>query len=72
MRKPYVAQKTHHRRANGKALIEAFSISGMVHGVPLATTRGESYGAAGAFFLDVGIFLYALHRALLAPARISR
>ena len=42
--------------ANGMALIEAFSISGMAHGVPLATTTdGESCGAAGAFFLDVGI-----------------
>jgi hypothetical protein len=42
--------------ANGKVLIEAFSISGMAHGVPLATTTGgESCGAAGAFFLDVGI-----------------
>jgi poly(hydroxyalkanoate) depolymerase family esterase len=41
---------------NGDALIEAFSISGMAHGVPLATTTGgESCGAAGAFFLDVGI-----------------
>jgi poly(hydroxyalkanoate) depolymerase family esterase len=51
---------THTRRiwtdANGDALIEAFSISGMAHGVPLATaTDGESCGAAGAFFLDVGI-----------------
>jgi poly(hydroxyalkanoate) depolymerase family esterase len=41
--------------ANGELLIEAFSISGMAHGVPLATTGGESCGAAGAFFLDVGI-----------------
>ncbi|TMJ89076.1 MAG: hypothetical protein E6G76_09025 [Alphaproteobacteria bacterium] len=42
--------------ANGKALVEAVSISGMAHGVPLATTTGgESCGAAGAFFLDVGI-----------------
>jgi poly(hydroxyalkanoate) depolymerase family esterase len=42
--------------ANGTALIEAFSIGGMAHGVPLATTMGaESCGAAGAFFLDVGI-----------------
>jgi feruloyl esterase len=40
--------------SNGKALVEAFSINGMAHGVPLAT-RGESCGAAGAFFLDVGI-----------------
>jgi feruloyl esterase len=39
----------------GEALIEAFSITGMAHGVPLATAGGESCGAAGAFFLDVGI-----------------
>jgi poly(hydroxyalkanoate) depolymerase family esterase len=41
--------------ANGEALIEAFAISGMAHGVPLATTGGESCGAAGAFFLDAGL-----------------
>jgi hypothetical protein len=41
--------------ATGEALIEAFSVSGMTHGVPLATTGGESCGAAGAFFLDAGI-----------------
>jgi feruloyl esterase len=41
--------------ANGEALIEAFSVSGIAHGVPLATTGGESCGAAGAFFLDAGI-----------------
>jgi len=42
--------------AKGNALIEAFSISGMTHGVPLGTTTGgESCGVAGAFFLDVGI-----------------
>ena len=50
---------SHTRRvwsdANDEALIEAFSISGMAHGVPLATTGGESCGAAGAFFLDAGI-----------------
>jgi feruloyl esterase len=40
--------------SNGNTLVESFSISGMAHGVPLATT-GESCGAAGAFFLDVGI-----------------
>jgi poly(hydroxyalkanoate) depolymerase family esterase len=44
------------RDANGKTVIEAFSIIGMAHGVPLATTTGrERCGAAGAFFLDVGI-----------------
>ena len=42
--------------ANGEALIEAFTIRDMAHGVPLATTTGgERCGAAGAFFLDVGI-----------------
>jgi poly(hydroxyalkanoate) depolymerase family esterase len=54
------SNESHTRRvwndANGKALIEAFTISGMAHGVPLATATGEeSCGAAGAFFLDVGI-----------------
>jgi poly(hydroxyalkanoate) depolymerase family esterase len=51
--------ENHTRRvwsdANGKVLIEAFSISGMSHGVPLATAAEESCGSAGAFFLDVGI-----------------
>jgi poly(hydroxyalkanoate) depolymerase family esterase len=51
---------SHARRlwsdANGDPLIEAFSISGMAHGVPLATMTGaERCGAAGAFFLDAGI-----------------
>ena len=41
--------------ANGEVLIEAFSISGMAHGVPLATMTEESCGSAGAFFVDVGI-----------------
>jgi feruloyl esterase len=48
----------HMRRVwndNGEPLIEAFSITGMAHGVPLATTSGRSPGTAGAFFLDVGI-----------------
>jgi poly(hydroxyalkanoate) depolymerase family esterase len=51
--------ENHTRRvwsdANGKVLIEAFSISGMSHGVPLATAAEGSCGSAGAFFLDVGI-----------------
>jgi hypothetical protein len=51
---------SHTRRiwndAAGETLIEAFSIRGMGHGVPLAiTTREETCGAPGAFFLDVGI-----------------
>jgi pimeloyl-ACP methyl ester carboxylesterase len=41
--------------ARGQPLIEAFSIAGMAHGVPLSTTSEKSCGAAGAFFLDVGI-----------------
>ncbi|HEY7301544.1 MAG TPA: PHB depolymerase family esterase [Xanthobacteraceae bacterium] len=50
---------THARRvwndANDNPMIEAFSISAMAHGVPLATGARERCGAAGAFFLDVGI-----------------
>jgi hypothetical protein len=51
---------SHSRRiwsdANGNTLIEAVSIIGMAHGVPLAMTTGrERCGAAGPFFLDVGI-----------------
>ena len=42
--------------ANGEAQIEAFLVSGMAHGVPLASTLGENNcGAAGAFFFDAGI-----------------
>jgi len=74
---------SHTRRiwneANGKALIEAFSISGMAHGVPLATTTGgESCGAAGAFFLDVGISsthhiarFWRLHESLVEMPRAA-
>lgn len=40
---------------DGNAVIEAFAISGMGHGVPLGTAGEESYGAAGAFFLDADI-----------------
>ena len=65
--------------ANGMALIEAFSISGMAHGVPLATTTGgESCGAAGAFFLDVGISsthhiarFWRLHESLVEMPRAA-
>ena len=73
---------SHTRRiwndANGKVLIEAFSISGMAHGVPLATTGGESCGAAGAFFLDVGISsthhiarFWRLHESLVEMPRAA-
>jgi hypothetical protein len=51
---------SHSRRiwsdANGNTLIEAVSVIDMAHGVPLATTTGrDRCGAAGPFFLDVGI-----------------
>lgn len=42
--------------AAGETIIEVYAISGMAHGVPLATgTNSESCGAAGPFFLDSGI-----------------
>jgi poly(hydroxyalkanoate) depolymerase family esterase len=74
---------SHARRvwsdANGKPLIEAFSISGMAHGVPLGTTKGEeSCGTAGAFFLDVGISsthhiarFWRLHESLVETPRAA-
>jgi len=75
---------THTRRtwtdANGNALIEAFSIRGMGHGVPLATgVRGGGYGAPGAFFLDVGIasthhiaHFWRLHESYLEAPRAAQ
>jgi poly(hydroxyalkanoate) depolymerase family esterase len=74
---------SHTRRvwsdATGNALIEAFSISGMTHGVPLGTAPGvESCGAAGAFFLDVGISsthhiarFWGLHESLIEKPRVA-
>src|SRR5215831_17089277 len=63
---------------NGEALIEAFIIRSMAHGVPLATTGGESCGAAGAFFLDVGISsthhiarFWRLHESLVEKPRAA-
>ena len=42
--------------ADGNKPIEAYSITGMAHGVPLAPSLGaEGCGAAGPFFLNVGI-----------------
>jgi poly(hydroxyalkanoate) depolymerase family esterase len=65
--------------ANGETLIEAFSISGMAHGVPLATTAAqESCGSAGAFFLNVGISsthhiarFWRLHESLVEMPRVT-
>jgi poly(hydroxyalkanoate) depolymerase family esterase len=63
---------------NGEARIEAFTIRGMGHGVPLATTGGEICGAAGAFFLDVGISsthhiarFWRLHESLVEKPRAA-
>jgi hypothetical protein len=74
--------RSHTRRiwtdTNGEALIEAFTIRGMAHGVPLATTGRESCGAAGAFFLDVGISsthhiarFWRLHESLVEMPRAA-
>ena len=42
--------------SDGNPMVEAFSVDGMAHGVPIATGKGDrSYGAPGPFFLDVGI-----------------
>jgi poly(hydroxyalkanoate) depolymerase family esterase len=43
------------RDANGDARVEAYSIAGMAHGVPLATGGAEGCGAAGPFFLEAGL-----------------
>ena len=54
-----VTSSVHTRRswkdANGVTLVEAFSVPGMAHGVPISRTGTEACGAAGPFFLDVGI-----------------
>lgn len=42
--------------AGGNTVIEAYSIAGMAHGVPIAaSTEAEPCGAAGPFFHDVGL-----------------
>jgi feruloyl esterase len=40
---------------NGDMRLEAFSIAGMVHGLPLATGGAEGLGMAGPFFLEAGV-----------------
>jgi poly(hydroxyalkanoate) depolymerase family esterase len=65
--------------ANGEVLIEAFTIRDMAHGVPLGTAAGgERCGAAGAFFLDVGISsthhiarFWRLHESLIERPRAA-
>ena len=41
--------------ANGATRLEAYSIAGMAHGVPLATAGVDGCGLAGPFFLEAGI-----------------
>ena len=44
------------RDADGKELIESYTITGMAHGTPLATGDGEGrFGVEGPFLLEVGI-----------------
>jgi poly(hydroxyalkanoate) depolymerase family esterase len=43
------------RDANGDLRLEAYSIAGMAHGVPLATGGAEGFGMAGPFFLEAGV-----------------
>jgi poly(hydroxyalkanoate) depolymerase family esterase len=40
---------------NGDTRLEAYSIAGMAHGVPLATADADGCGLAGPFFLEAGI-----------------
>lgn len=51
---------THYTRRvwtdkDGGAQLEAFSVAGMGHGVPLATSGQDTCGAVGPFFLDAGV-----------------
>jgi poly(hydroxyalkanoate) depolymerase family esterase len=43
------------KNANGESQLEAYSIAGMGHGVPLATAGEGSCGLVGPFFLETGI-----------------
>jgi hypothetical protein len=46
--------------ANGETRLEAYSIAGMAHGVPLATVGSDACGTTGPFFLEAGISSTAL------------
>ncbi len=41
--------------AQGRAVVEDWTIPGMGHGTPIDPSRGERLGAAGPYMLDVGI-----------------
>ena len=48
------------RDATGATQIEAYSITGMTHGVPLAMAEADGCGNTGPFFLEAGISSTAL------------
>ena len=59
--------------ADGEPRIEAFSIDGMAHGVPLESAMGDdNCGAAGALLSRCGNLLHASHCKLLALERQPR
>ncbi|MFA1625462.1 PHB depolymerase family esterase [Rhizobium mongolense] len=41
--------------ADGRTVIETYSIKGMAHGLPLATQGGSSFGRPGPYMLEAGI-----------------
>jgi poly(hydroxyalkanoate) depolymerase family esterase len=41
--------------SHGEPQLEAYSVAGMGHGVPLATTGEDACGAVGPFFLEAGV-----------------
>ena len=43
------------RDANGRVVVEAYSITGMGHGTPLDASGTDPFGVAGPFMLDVAI-----------------
>lgn len=43
------------RNNEGRDCIETYAITGMGHGTPLDTLRGDRYGAIGAHMLEAGI-----------------
>ena len=43
------------RDANGEVRVEFFTVTGMQHGVPLASGDANSCGIAGPFFLEAGV-----------------
>ena len=43
------------RDANGRAVIEAVSVTGMGHGTPLSTLSPDGYGAAGPHMIEAGV-----------------